>query len=337
VFQDFIRDLNNEMRIKNPWQSCSPLSPSIQSNRYMQLLQGSHHHNNFEFLHSFLSKTHHNSQAAGVIGVHTLVRSYSPFFLQGRGDPEKVSQSLALHFSHWLTLMEPSTRPKQILTFFHMIFHHAFQANLTPLVTLYHQILAEVVTVETASSQTIEEEETPQNMLSVFILTTAQFLSDSKQATVASQLLLEAVSDGQPSQHLYFSLCICLLFLLLLEGHLPSHQVDHNLYGSLVIRAVPRNLDLTAVPKKGWKRGPSPGVRALHSNSQATAATPSPRDSNPLLDSLFSIHAIGSTPADALVRDTFYKVSHSHIDSPHPSLWLSEPSVEWSTRSSHPL
>jgi hypothetical protein len=95
--------------------------------------------------------------------------------------------------------MEPSTRPKQILTFLHTIFHQTFQANLTPLLALYRQILAEVVTIDAAASQTIEEEETPQSILSVFVLTAVQSFSDWNQATLASQLLLEALAEGLSS------------------------------------------------------------------------------------------------------------------------------------------
>jgi hypothetical protein len=199
AFEDFITDLNKEMRVKNPWQNCSP--PSLmQSNKCLRHLRGSHQ-NSFEFLDSFLSQTHHNSQAAAVIGVHTLVQCYLPFFGPGGGgtDDERVSLSLALHFSRWLRLMEPSTRPKQILTFLHTIFHQTFQANLTPLLALYRQILAEVVTIDAAASQTIEEEETPQSILSVFVLTAVQSFSDWNQATLASQLLLEALAEGLSS------------------------------------------------------------------------------------------------------------------------------------------
>jgi hypothetical protein len=102
--------------------------------------------------------------------------------------------------------------------------------------------------------------------------------------------------------------------------------VDHNLYSSLVIRAVPRNLELVPVTKKGWRRGPSPVGRVLRSNSQ-----PSSRDSNPLLDSLFSMHAVGSTPADALLRDTFYKVAPS-LSCPPPTSLTSPQSLLLSGR-----
>jgi hypothetical protein len=191
AFRDFLRVLPQEKPRESPWRSFSPHISILPPNSFLQLFQISLEEKNLNSLHLLLSQTHQSSQAAAAIGVQQLAHSYSPFL---HDNLSSASKSLALHFSSWLLLMDKASRPKQILTFFDTIFHQTFHSSLPPFLALYGEILKEIVVRELC--ETIESEETGQNILSVLVLTTTQYLSDLNEPESASQLLLEAVSEG---------------------------------------------------------------------------------------------------------------------------------------------
>lgn len=279
-FESYLQSLIRESSMDHIWRTYTPLSPlSLTSNEYLELISESSRQHNLKLLHSLLSRTHYSSPAAAVIGVQNLAQLYAPLYHEHSAHPE-ISQSLAIHFSHWLMLMDKFSRPKQIITFLNCVFHTCFHSNIDSFMVLYQNLYTQVFSLNLC--ETIECEEKGENLISVFILTTVQFLSDINQSTLAATLLQEAVA----------------------EGNLSSYRVDHSLYGSLVIRAVPRNLNFKG--SKQWKTVQTHPGRGARFRKNTTVSTSN--DSNQILDALFSIHAVGSTPADALLRDTFYKV-----------------------------
>jgi hypothetical protein len=195
AFEEFLGVLSQEKPRESPWRSFSPHISTLPPNSFLQLLQISMQEKNLNSLHLLLSQTHQSSHVAAAIGVQQLAHHYSPFF---HDSPDKelssAFKSLALHFSSWLQLMDKASRPKQILTFFDTIFHQTFRSSLSPFLTLYEEILKEVITRELC--ETIESEEIGHNILSVLVLTTTQYLSDLNQPDLAAKLLTEAVSEG---------------------------------------------------------------------------------------------------------------------------------------------